>query len=586
MDNLNQPMNIAEYNSLITNIIESAVDELILKRGTSGVTVGYDATGQASLLFNICRLCAKEEPSLLDLSELHLVLINELTIAGIEASTCCTKICASCVEFLGRIREFRCRCEEAQKRISSLQAERKVISEFLNLDFSKPDENYGGFSPPTDSGERDESVAPELENFQEHSSSGTEESKHESKPVQKNVETRKSKIVPSTKEKATPKKSKKRADSRRRVVDGKLQWICLDCEQIFGSCTKLKKHRQTCDLVGTINSKRLGSFPCEICGQSLPSLMGLRVHRHKHSKVQLDFMPKSRERAKPKTVNTKPAVPKRAVCHVCGKAFNGRSSLRSHMIFHEQDKRVECHICKKKFFKMYRLKDHMNCHSNVRGYSCQICGKAFFTKEILYKHTRSHDANFRKHPCTMCPMRFPHPFQLRSHMMIHTAELPHGCKICSSKFRFSWDLKKHYANAHPPSAEDEPNELVSELHPPLEEMIPQSLLHSPPLPLVPLSPPPPPSPLCLPEPSRVVDMIEEEPHDDLSVMLADIPPQQQPELTPSIAAVQPVLAEHPFDTANLLEDASRDFATDCFSTDHLSGGHTAGGDDFYCFMEC
>ncbi|XP_058461589.1 zinc finger protein 69 homolog B-like [Malaya genurostris] len=593
MDNLNQPMNIAEYNSLITNIIESAVDELILKRDTAGVTLRYDvddATGQGCLLFHICKLCAKEESMLLDISEQHLALINELTIGGIEASSGCTKICTSCVEFLGRIRDFRYRCEEAQKRISSLLAERRVISDFLNLDFTRSEEEpYGGFRSPIHSSVK--TVEPEQDySVVNDSSSETKESEQNIKPVQRNAKPREVKKQPTVNKKVEPKKSKKRADSRRRIVDGKLQWVCLDCEQVFGSCVKLKKHRQTCDLVGTVNSKRLGSFNCEICGQSLPSLMGLRVHRHKHNKIPQDSAPKSIGQCKPKILNTKISTPpKRAVCDVCGKAFNGRSALRSHMVFHDEDKRLECRICKKKFFKMYRLKDHMNSHSNVRGYNCQICGKAFFTKEILYKHTRSHDVNFRKYPCSICPMRFPHPYKLRSHMMVHTSELPHGCKICTSKFRFSWDLKKHYVTAHPPPSADveEPDELLSELPPPLDEMIPDSLLHPSSLPLVPLSPLAPPSPLCLPDPPRrVVDLIEEEPHDDLSVMLADIPPHQQPELTPSVAAVQPVLAEHPFDTENLLEDASRDFATDCFATGHLSGEHTTDGDDFYCFMEC
>ncbi|XP_055531746.1 zinc finger and BTB domain-containing protein 24-like [Wyeomyia smithii] len=580
MDSLNQPMNIAEYNNLITNIIESAVDELIQKRESSGVTLGYDngsgISGHELLLLNICRLCAKEEPRLLDLSELHLILIAELSINGIESSVGCTKICPSCAEFLGRIREFRYRCEEAQKRIGLLLTERNVISDFLNLNFTKQEEHYEGFSPPPDS--QAEKPASVMDAFNDLASSSSEQSEPEIPPVPKPV--RKTKREKKSIKKGDLKTLNKQPDSRRRVVNGKLQWVCLDCEEVFQSCTKLKKHRQTCKLVGTENSKRLGSFTCEICGQTLPSLMGLRVHLHKHSKARLESDSKSKEEPK-----SPPPVPKKAVCHVCGKAFNGASSLRSHLVFHDQEKRMECPVCKKKFFKLYRLKDHMNCHTNVRRYSCTICGKAFFTKGILYKHTRLHEQNFRKHQCSICPMRFPHPYQLRSHMMIHTAEYPHGCKLCPSKFRFSWDLKKHIAKSHPPLLEEECGtlpEAASALPQPLEELIAEPLLQPSLLALEPLSPPP------HTDPTVMSLMEEEQQHDDLSVMLADIPPHQQSELTPSLAAVQPVLAEHPFDTDNLLDDASRDFTSDCFPSDHhLNGGHHAGpDDDFYSFMEC
>ncbi|XP_062564102.1 transcription factor Ouib-like [Armigeres subalbatus] len=555
MDNIHQPMNITEYNNLITNIIESAVDELIQKR----------ESGKESLLLHICRLCAKEEPILLDLSELHLDLINELGISGIDASVGCTKICSTCAEFLGRIREFRCRCEDGQKKISSLLAERSVIPDFLGLDFIKPEEHYGGFSPQPATADNDGGHLLGVDDFPETSSETTEEEKEEEI-------VKKLKPVKQVRQKNQSKTASKKAttDSRRRVVNGKLQWVCLDCEGTFESCTKLKKHRQTCEMVGNEHSKRRGPFTCDICGQSLPTLMGLRVHVHKHSKSG-----SKGEQDIGKDANK--TSTKLAVCHICGKSFTNTSTLRSHLVFHRQEKRIECQICNKKFHKLYRLKDHLNCHANVRRYSCDICGKAFFTKAILYKHTRSHDQNFRKHQCPMCPIRFAHPYQLRSHMMVHTAEYPHGCKLCSSKFRFTWDLKKHYAKAHPILPEEEDTTVHDPL---LEEIVPKSLL-SPSEPLLTSLPP------SMPQQNPItVGLIKDDQHDDLSVMLANIPPHQQPELTPSVAAVQPVVTEHPFDTDNLLDEASRDFTTDCFPASHLTESHANAEDDFYTFMEC
>ncbi|XP_055586679.1 zinc finger protein weckle-like [Uranotaenia lowii] len=621
MDNLQQPMNIAEYNSLITNIIESAVHELIQKRRYQNET---DINGtEYSLLLNMCRLCAREEESasLQNLSEYQLTQISELAVPGFDPSSVvssgCSKVCTGCSEFLYRLRDFRGKCEEAQKKISSLLAERNVISDFLNLDFVKHEAfqdktNEPVSSPSSSPITKNTTPSPKVDNSPFENTKKLEETNN---PEIENHDpefafselSESSESDPSEFEEPTihvkPKPKKKRitkaSDSRRRVVNGKLQWVCLDCEQIFTSCIKLKQHRRSCDMVGNKKSKRQGPFTCEICGQSLPTLIGLRVHVHKHSR-------RGAEEDKKDNKDGLLEPKKQAVCHVCGKAFANGSLLRSHLVFHGQEKKIECQICNKKFHKLFRLKDHLDCHTEERQYSCQVCGKAFFTKAILYKHTRTHDENFRKHQCPMCPSRFAHPYRLRSHMMIHTAEYPHACKLCSSKFRFTWDLKKHYAKAHPFLSElDQEPELIPLEHElanldPINnsqsELVPHQLLAPQEL----LAPS---LVLSTGEPTSTnvalvaVGLMEDEQHqhDDLSVMLADIPPHQtehEPELTPSVAAVQPVIAEHPFDTEQLLEEASRDFTSDCFPEPvhhHLVGaaGHSVvPEDDFYTFMEC
>lgn len=68
---------------------------------------------------------------------------------------------------------------------------------------------------------------------------------------------------------------------------------------------------------------------------------------------------------------------KNAVCQICGKAFNHRSNLVTHMAT----------------------------HSNARPHACEICGETFKLKHTLAKHMMVHsklDVN-KRHQCKVSP---------------------------------------------------------------------------------------------------------------------------------------------------------------------------------------
>ncbi|XP_050087619.1 zinc finger protein 596-like [Anopheles aquasalis] len=231
-----------------------------------------------------------------------------------------------------------------------------------------------------------------------------------------------------------------RTDSRRIVVNGRLEWLCLDCEETFESCARLKSHRQTCALVGTEQSKRIGSFSCDLCDYVHSSLAALRVHRHKHSE-------KGTKARRKRTAIAKDETPEK-ICHVCGKLNKSARALRLHLLTHSNEKKNECLVCGKRFLRSQALKMHMDVHSETKQYECEMCGKRFHARAGLYNHRKTHDQSYRRRQCPVCPKRFVHPYQLREHMMIHTGEYPYVCSVCDGKYRTLAKLNRHLEKEH------------------------------------------------------------------------------------------------------------------------------------------
>ncbi|XP_052867037.1 zinc finger protein weckle-like isoform X2 [Anopheles cruzii] len=327
----------------------------------------------------------------------------------------------------------------------------------------------------------------------------------------------------------------KRFDSRRQIVNGRLTWVCLDCEQVFESCRKLKIHRRTCPLVGSEQSKRVGMFPCDVCGYVNSTLVGLRIHLYKH-----------RERA-PQS-KRKHTVSKEKICHVCGKTCQTSRALRQHLVCHSQEKKNECHICGQRFRRMQVLKIHVDTHSENRQHECDVCGKKFYTKAVLYNHRKIHDESYRRRQCLVCSKRFAHPYQLREHMMIHTGEYPFLCSICGAKYRTLGKLKRHQEVEHVQIFD---HATVVEADAPSDET----------------------------DSNEVEDIIVYQPEDDLAAMLDTIP-QEMPPLTPPATTIDALDQESVFPADHLLDHPNSEFAVPCFP-------HTHEADDgFYSFMEC
>ncbi|KFB36473.1 hypothetical protein ZHAS_00003513 [Anopheles sinensis] len=316
-------------------------------------------------------------------------------------------------------------------------------------------------------------------------------------------------------------------ESRRRMVDGRLEWVCLDCELAFESCSKLKKHRQSCELVGSERSKRYGTFPCETCGDVLNTFAALCLHRYKHE-TSLAAGKEKKEKVE-------------KICHVCGKIFKTARSLNKHLGIHLDEKKYVCQICDKSFAGKQSLRNHLDVHSDAKRHECATCGKKFLTSISLRNHRETHKPNYLRLQCMICPKRFAHPYRLRKHMMVHTDEFPYSCEICPSVFRKACQLNRHMEKGHGPPQRPT---VQPEQH---DEMV------------------------------DFDDMIVYQPEDDLAAMF-DTMKDDLPQLSQT-GVIDTLPQEQPFATDQLLAEATREFTVQCFPEVHEADN------EIYYFME-
>ncbi|OON22452.1 zinc finger, C2H2 type [Opisthorchis viverrini] len=53
------------------------------------------------------------------------------------------------------------------------------------------------------------------------------------------------------------------------------------------------------------------------------------------------------------------------------------------------------------------------------------------------------------YPCPRCNYTAKWPTELQKHVMVHATSRPFVCSVCSTSYKWSWDLGRHFSNAHP-----------------------------------------------------------------------------------------------------------------------------------------
>ncbi|XP_067444740.1 oocyte zinc finger protein XlCOF6-like isoform X2 [Thunnus thynnus] len=129
-------------------------------------------------------------------------------------------------------------------------------------------------------------------------------------------------------------------------------------------------------------------------------------------------------------------------CSVCKKRFSYKGDAVRHMRTHTGEKPFSCSVCGKRFSQSTGLGSHMRTHTGEKPYGCSVCHQRFIRSGILARHMRVHTGE-KPYSCSLCNTTFSLSQSLLKHMRIHTGEKPFRCSICDKKFTQKGHLTQH-----------------------------------------------------------------------------------------------------------------------------------------------
>ncbi|XP_070850288.1 zinc finger protein 260-like [Chaetodon trifascialis] len=187
-------------------------------------------------------------------------------------------------------------------------------------------------------------------------------------------------------------------------------------------------------------------FSCSVCGKRYQQKSSLTSHMRLHSEGKY-FSCSVCEKTFPQRgmfmrhmrihTGEKPFS-----CSVCGLRFRQKAHLSGHSTVHTGHKPFSCSVCGKRFAQKHNLMRHSTVHSGDKPFSCSICGKRFELKGSLTKHMRLHSIG-KRFSCSVCEKTFYWRRNVVTHMRIHTGEKPFSCSVCGLRFRLKDHLRQH-----------------------------------------------------------------------------------------------------------------------------------------------
>ncbi|XP_067388833.1 zinc finger protein 579 [Emydura macquarii macquarii] len=160
------------------------------------------------------------------------------------------------------------------------------------------------------------------------------------------------------------------------------------------------------------------------------------------------------------------------LCLACQEAFETKGELKAHKCFKARGragpdgtKRHQCSVCHKFFARPWSLSRHHLVHTGEKPFTCPDCGMTFRLSSYLKQHSRSHGAGGLPFGCPLCRQRFHTPAELALHQRAHEgdalpassggAEQPgagaapvsrkgYACSVCGKTFKSKYDLATHF----------------------------------------------------------------------------------------------------------------------------------------------
>ncbi|GAB1603300.1 zinc finger protein 502-like [Argonauta hians] len=223
-------------------------------------------------------------------------------------------------------------------------------------------------------------------------------------------------------------------------VGGKSQfemYVCDDCLYSTYSLYHFKRHQKI---------HLDGKYGCDKCDYKANKLKTLTDHcrSHLHAELQCSYCDYKAEEDEELTKHlSRHSGDLPYFCCLCDMKFKTKTQLNLHAPKHSEDKPFVCPKCFAGFKWKHALKSHMVVHSNSKDHLCDVCGFATAHKSQLKAHHLIHTGETFKCTVQGCKFQALKRQNLKYHMLTHTHEKPHICRVCNQSFSLIKNMKRH-----------------------------------------------------------------------------------------------------------------------------------------------
>lgn len=214
-------------------------------------------------------------------------------------------------------------------------------------------------------------------------------------------------------------------------------YVCNDCLYSTFSFYHFKRHQK-------IHLE--GKYGCDKCDYKANKLKTLTDHNrsHLHAELQCSYCDYKATNAEELTLHlSRHSGEHPYFCCLCDMKFKTKTQLNLHAPKHSEDKPFVCPKCFAGFKWKHALKSHMVVHSNTKDHLCDVCGFATAHKSQLKAHHLIHTGETFKCTVQGCIFQALKRQNLKYHMLTHTHEKPHICRVCNQSFSLIKNMKRH-----------------------------------------------------------------------------------------------------------------------------------------------